>query len=133
MTYITAAEGNLARTPKLEHDADTGRPYTYATVLCTERYQDEAGDWKDAATREYSLRIGGKRAEHLVATAEREGNVAIAFAGVVSERAWTSGDKSGVNRSVRVITWGYAPGRITVTREAQAAGTEPAVDDETPF
>lgn len=133
MTYITAAEGNLARAPKLEHDPETGRPYTYATVLCTERYQDEGGEWKDSTTREYSLRIGGKRAEHLVATAEREGNVTISFAGLVTERGWTSGDKSGVNRSVRVITWGYAPGRITVTRDTQAANAEPAVDDETPF
>lgn len=131
MTYITAAEGNLARTPELKHDAESGRAYTYATVLSSERVQDEAGAWSDGPVREYSLRIVGARAEHLVATAEREGNVRLSFAGIVTERPWSQGDKRGVNRNVRVITWGYAGTNITITREAGT--TDEPTQDEIPF
>ncbi|GAA2174865.1 hypothetical protein GCM10009846_22460 [Agrococcus versicolor] len=98
-TFI-AASGNLAEPPTLAHDDKTGRAYAYLRVLVSGDYRDDAGAWHKTPPTEYRVRVTGKRAERIAEVAAEAGNVAIVFAGDVTEKPWGTTARGGINRTI---------------------------------
>lgn len=77
MSYIVRT-GNLAATPKLQQ-GERGS-YTYARVIVTDSIK-KGDNYVDGPAIAYDVAVSGRDAERLVATAERDGNVRVIFAG----------------------------------------------------
>lgn len=87
MSFIIRT-GNLAGTPKLR-EAE-GKVYTYATVMVSDRIKTKDGEWIDGPPTAYNVNVRGDQARRLVATAERDGNVRVLFAGPYRVKQWDS-------------------------------------------
>lgn len=96
MSYI-ARTGNLTKTPKLLQ-GEKGS-YTFLNVAVTDRIKRD-DEFVDGPTTYYDVSVSGRTAEEVVATAERDGNIRIFFAGelVVSEFAANNGNIYRQNR-----------------------------------
>ncbi|UEJ84622.1 single-stranded DNA-binding protein (plasmid) [Brachybacterium halotolerans subsp. kimchii] len=88
MSYIVRT-GNLARTPELQQ-GERGS-YTYARVLVTDSIK-KGDEYVDGATTPYDVAVSGRDAERLVASAERNGNIRIMFAGRYYVSEYTAKD-----------------------------------------
>ena len=78
MSYISRV-GNLTETPTLRQ-GDNG-PYAYARVAVSDRIRQEDGSYVDGPAVFYDVAVSGSQATNLVETAERSGNIRIAFSG----------------------------------------------------
>lgn len=88
MSYIVRT-GNLARTPELRQ-GERGS-YTYARVIVTDSVKK--GDaYEDGPSIAYDVAVSGRDAENLVATAERDGNIRVVFAGRYYVTQYTAKD-----------------------------------------
>lgn len=91
MSYIVRA-GNLAGPVKLTMN-DDGTYQGRATVIVNDRAKDlESGQWEDAATTAYYLRVQGQSAVKLKDFQDLNGNAAIIFTGTYRARNYTSQD-----------------------------------------
>ncbi|MGO1568935.1 MAG: single-stranded DNA-binding protein [Brachybacterium sp.] len=88
MSYIVRT-GNLAATPKLQQ-GERGS-YTYARVIVTDSIK-KGDDYVDGPAIAYDVAVSGRDAERLVATAERDGNVRVIFAGRYYVTEYTAKD-----------------------------------------
>lgn len=88
MSYIVRT-GNLAATPKLQQ-WERGS-YTYARVIVTDSIKKD-DDFVDGPAIAYDVAVSGRDAERLVATAERDGNVRVIFAGRYYVTEYTAKD-----------------------------------------
>lgn len=88
MSYIVRT-GNLAATPKLQQ-GERGS-YTYARVIVTDSIKKGEG-YVDGPAIAYDVAVSGRDAERLVATAERDGNVRVIFAGRYYVTEYTAKD-----------------------------------------
>lgn len=88
MRHISGCIGNLASTPKLR-EGENG-PYTFATVMVSDRIKTKSGSWSDGPTIAYNVAVKGDEAKRLVAAAERNGNVRVTFSGRYRVTEWQS-------------------------------------------
>lgn len=88
MSYIVRT-GNLAAAPKLQQ-GERGS-YTYARVIVTDSIK-KGDDYVDGPAIAYDVAVSGRDAERLVATAERDGNVRVIFAGRYYVTEYTAKD-----------------------------------------
>lgn len=98
-SFITAS-GNIAEPPTLARDKETGRAYAYLRVLVSTDYRVDGGAWRKNPPTEYRVRVTGRRAERIAEVAARAGNVAIVFAGEVTEKPWDDAKRGGINRTI---------------------------------
>ncbi len=88
-TQITRT-GNLTKTPTLFRDQDGGK-YTYASIACSRRFKNKAGEWQSGPRIVYDVHVTGNLAAAVVDLATRCGNVALEFTGRLIEEADDSG------------------------------------------
>ncbi|WP_316295775.1 single-stranded DNA-binding protein [Clavibacter michiganensis] len=120
MSYINLT-GNLASTPVLR-EGNKG-PYTYATVIVTDRFRNDAGEYVDGPKMAYELAVSGAQATGLVATAKACGNIRVTFSGDYTVREFVGEKGTFVQHKVRVDEIGasFRHQNITVERHATAA------------
>lgn len=98
MSFISRT-GNLAETPKLR-EGDKG-PYTFARVLVTDRIRQKDGSYTDGPATPYDVAVSGDQAKRLVATAKRDGNVRVTFAGRYRVTEWKGDQGSRIQHEVQ--------------------------------
>ncbi len=120
MSYINLTRA-LASTPVLR-EGTTG-PYTYATVIVTDRFLNDDGEYIDGPKMAYELAVSGAQATGLVATAKACGNIRVAFSGDYTVREFTGEKGTFLEHKVRVDQIGasFRNQNITVERHAPAA------------
>ena len=88
MRHISGCVGNLAKTPKLR-EGENG-PYTFATVMVSDRIKTKSGAWEDGPSIAYNVAVKGDEAKRLVAAATRDGNLRVTFSGRYRVTEWQS-------------------------------------------
>lgn len=133
MSFISRT-GNLAATPTLR-EGENG-PYTFAKVIVSDRYKDKAGQWVDGPAIAYEVAVSGDEARRLVATAERDGNVRVTFAGRYRVTTWQANDGPRPQHEVRAdsIALAFRGQDVAVVKDEQpateSAAAEPEADGE---
>lgn len=121
--------GNLAKTPTLR-EGKKG-PYTFATVMVTDRVRQEDGSYTDGPSTAYEVAVSGDQATRLVATAERDGNVRITFTGRYRVTEWQGDKGTRIQHEVQADDIGLSfrgqdVGVIKDAARADAAPEKPA-------
>ncbi|UYG18320.1 single-stranded DNA-binding protein (plasmid) [Brachybacterium huguangmaarense] len=126
MSFISRT-GNLASTPVLR-EGDHG-PYCFAKVICTDRIKTKGGDWIDGPAIAYDVAVSGDEAKRLVATAERDGNVRVTFAGRYRVTEWKSDTGSRHQHEVKAdsIALSFRGQDVGISEDAKSS---PGAADE---